>query len=182
MNFEFIKDVDTLGRVYSTCKRAEELAILYPNESLNASRNSGEMLAGLCYVIAHSEEAMNLSFYNMLKDPAVERYLRNPQLISAFHKVRTGGNSGSHIIEKEQSSKEAINVLENLHYVVGEVAKRLGAISRYPSFNKNIPSQLVRLPTAEDAETDIKAIVNFKIIRNSKLITDLQIVIIQCPN
>lgn len=137
MNFEYIKNVDGLGKVYKYCNNAEELAISMPYLSEFASRKSAEIIAKYVYSIAHAEEMERLDFFGILQDPAVKGFLSSKSLIDAFHFIRQKGNDAVHK-DDEVSADEAIDVLDDLHYVLGEVAIRLGMIIDYPEFDEQL--------------------------------------------
>lgn len=137
MNFEFISNLEGLGRIFKHCANAEELAISKPDLSMTASRKSAEALAKYVYFIAHSQEAGRLSFNDVLSDYVVKQYLNNRTVMDAFHSIRLSGNPAVHTLD-DQPPEKAVAALKNLHYVSGEIAKRLGLISHYPQFDDNI--------------------------------------------
>ena len=139
MNFDFIRELDGLNLAFDSCSNAEELAIAMPDLSMIASRKSAEVLAKFVYLVSHAAEAEDLSFADILSNDIVKRYLNNRGILDAFHFVRKNGNAAVHTIENK-TSKESLEVLENLHYAFGEVAKRMKLISHYPKFNANIDS------------------------------------------
>lgn len=139
MNFDFIKNLDGLGKSYSLCDSAEKLVKTIPDASMIESRKSAEQIAKMIYLVAHSEIAERIDFLDILKDYEVRRYLHNRELLDAFHFVRINGNEAVHT-DKNESPEAAMAVLEKLHFVVGEVAKRMNLISDYPVFNDAIES------------------------------------------
>ena len=145
MNFEFMKGLGSLDKAFGSCENAEELALSKPDLSMISSRKSAEVLAKFVYLVAHSEEVGLLSFVDVLNDLAVKRYLDNAAVMDAFHFIRKKGNTAVHTLE-EESADMALAVLKRLHFVAGEVAKRMGLISCYPEFNvavvKNEKAQL----------------------------------------
>jgi hypothetical protein len=136
MNFDFIRELDGLNRAFDSCSNAEELAISMPDLSMIASRKSAEVLAKFVYLVSHSAEAEELSFADILSNDVVKRYL-NRNILDAFHFIRRNGNVAVHTLENK-TSKESLDVLKNLHYAFGEVAKRMRLINQYPQFNSNI--------------------------------------------
>lgn len=137
MNFEFVKNLQGLNKAFDSFANAEDLAMSKPDLSMVASRKSAEALAKYIYFFAYSKEAEKLTFSDILSDPVVKRYLNNVAIMDAFHFVRKKGNVAVHTLNAE-SSDTAILVLRKLHFVVGEAAKRMGLISKYPEFNANI--------------------------------------------
>lgn len=145
MNFEFMKGLGSLDKAFGSCANAEELALSKPDLSMISSRKSAEVLAKFVFLVAHAEEVGLLSFVDVLNDPVVKRYLNSVAVMDAFHFIRKKGNTAVHTLE-EESADVALAVLKRLHFVAGEVAKRMGLISCYPEFNiaiiKNEKAQL----------------------------------------
>ena len=137
MNFEFMQGLRDINKAFPFCKNAEDLARSMPDLSMVASRKSAESLAKYVYLLAHSEEMEGLTFADALSDQAVRRYLRNPAVLDAFHFVRKSGNAAVHTLA-EGSPEEAIAVLERLHFIVGELARRMSLLRYYPKFDPNI--------------------------------------------
>lgn len=136
MNFEFMKSIDGLNKVYTYCNNAEELAKSMPYNSEFSARKSAETIAKYVYRVAHNEAATYLSFADILRDPIVKKYIGNREVIDAFHFVRKEGNRAVHE-DDDISSEEAIEVLADLHFVVGEIACKMQLISDYPEFDEN---------------------------------------------
>ena len=145
MNFDFMKGLGSLDKAFGICVNAEELALSKPDLSMISSRKSAEVLAKFVFLVAHSEEVGFLSFADVLSDPVVKRYLNSVAVLDAFHFIRKKGNAAVHTLEMD-SADSAMAVLQRLHFVAGEVAKRMGLISSYPAFNtavvKNDKAQL----------------------------------------
>ena len=134
MNFEFMKGLVGLDKVFGICSNAEELVLSKPDLSMISSRKSAESLAKFVFMVATSEEVGFLSFADVLSDPIVKHYLNNTDVLEAFHYIRKKGNAAVHTLESE-SADTAMAVLQRLHFVVGEVSKRMGLIFEYPKFN-----------------------------------------------
>jgi hypothetical protein len=139
MNFEFLKNLRGLGYLYENCSNAEKLAMTMPVQSVFTSRKSAELLARFLYMAAHNQEMEDLSFADLLSDPAVRRFINSREVMNAFHYIRKTGNRAVHADDKERP-EDALAVLEDLHYVAGETACLLGLIRDYPVFNKDIGS------------------------------------------
>ncbi len=153
MNFEFMRKIDGLNKAYNSCKNAEDLALTKPDCSLFAARKSGETIAKYIYLIAHSKIAKGSSFADILDDEVFRKYLKDQRVLNAFYYVKNNGNTAVHT-NKDFSSKEAVTVLRKLHFVVGEVAKKMRRIVKYPIFNPNlevVPKATLD-PTLEDIE------------------------------
>lgn len=134
MNFEFVKELSGLNKVFKSCANAEELALSKPDLSMIASRKSAEVLAKFVFITAHAENIEDLTFADVLVDPVVKRYINSTPVLDAFHYIRKKGNAAVHTLE-DASVKTAVEVLKQLHYVTGEIAKRMKLITKYPTFD-----------------------------------------------
>lgn len=153
MNFEFMKGLGSLDKAFNSCANAEELALSKPDLSMISSRKSAEVLAKFVFLVAHTEDIGFRSFADVLSDPVVKRYLNSVAVLDAFHFIRKKGNAAVHTLEAE-STDTAIAVLQRLHFVVGEVAKRMGLISSYPKFN----AEVVRNDNAQIDDVNVDAL------------------------
>ena len=155
MNFEFLKGLTGLGYIYENCSNAEKLAYSMPVQSVFTSRKSAELLAKFVYMAAHNREMEMLTFADILSDPIVQRFISSRQVINAFHHIRKSGNRAVHGDDQE-SSEDAVAVLQDLHYVAGETARMLGLIKQYPRFNNKIES-IADGKYVEEQDTERKA-------------------------
>lgn len=137
MNFDFLKDLQGLGYVYENCSNAEKLAATMPVQSVFTSRKSAELIAKFVYMAAHNQEMEGMSFADILSDMTVRRFFNSRDVMDAFHYIRKSGNKAVHGSD-EESPEDAMTVLQDLHYVAGETACRLGLIDEYPAFEDEI--------------------------------------------
>lgn len=137
MNFNFLKDLHGLSYVYENCNNAEKLAVSMPVQSVFTARKSAELLAKFIYLTAHNQEMQGLTFADILADDTVIKFINNRGVLKAFHYIRKSGNQAVHG-DSEETAEDAINVLQDLHYVAGETACRLGLIQDYPQFEDEI--------------------------------------------
>ena len=138
MNFDFVKDIPALSYLYNYCNNAEKLVAEYPESSLVLSRKIAEAIAGLLYVAAHTAELEHLTFDQILKDRVFRRFVHNRDVVDAFYNIKQHGNKAAHSLDESFTSDEAVNVLEDLHYVTGEAACILYDLDDYPLFDGNI--------------------------------------------
>lgn len=139
MNFDFLRELKGLKTVYPSCRDAEELVIAKPYLSMTASRKSAELLAKFIYLAAHAGKMEGLTFADILADPQVKSFVHDRDIMDAFHFIRKSGNKAVHG-EEEISTDNALAVLQNLHFIAGEIAKHFSLIIDYPEFNANIKS------------------------------------------
>lgn len=137
MNFDFLKGLKGLDSAYTPSSSAEKLLRSDPSTSVIASRRSAELLAKFIYLTAHTQSAQDMSFVDILADPEVCKFINNRNVMDAFHYIRKNGNKGAHA-EQPVDEKQALSVLQKLHYAAGETAKDLALISTYPEFDENI--------------------------------------------
>lgn len=153
MNFEFVKDIPYLEGVYENCSNAEKLAMAMPMQSVFTSRKGAELLAKFIYMAAHKQQMEKATFADILSDQTFKEFVNSRGVMNAFHYIRKQGNIAAHGDEGE-TVEEAIDVLEDLHYIVGETAYGLRLIEDYPAFQRNIP-EFVDVKFKEDDEDEI---------------------------
>ena len=130
MNYEFLKAVPQMDKLHTACCDAERFIGTEPNYAVAAARRSIEYMVKLLYSSSVSPYIEGLSVFDMLSDPALQKYLDDPQLISEIHSIRKCGNRAVH--EGTVSPEEAEDVLRLLHHVIGESCMFLGLIDGYP--------------------------------------------------
>lgn len=138
MNFEFLKDLRGLDGLYNNCSNAEKLVRTMPSQSIFTSRKSAELLAKFIYMAACNQHMEQMTFADILSDWTFRDFIQNRDVLNAFHFIRKQGNRAVHDDNEEDTIEEAIDVLQDLHFVSGESAKLLGLIKKYPPFEKNI--------------------------------------------
>ena len=138
MNFEFLRGLKGLNDLYKPCKDAEELAISKPYMSMFASRKSAELLAKFIYIAAYYSAVEGMTFADILSDAKVQEFINNRGVLRAFHHIRKKGNAAVHDNNIDVGKDNAIDLLEELHYIAGETAIRLHLIESYPVFDSKI--------------------------------------------
>jgi len=137
MNFDFLKDTRELVHVYENCSNAEKLAMTMPMQSVFTARKSAEMLAKLIYMAAHNKQMEELSFADILADRTVRTFIHSRDVMDAFHFIRKNGNRAAHAYD-QWDVEDALDVLQDLHFITGETARLLGLIKDYPEFDHTI--------------------------------------------
>ena len=153
MNFEFVKDIPYLEGVYENCSNAEKLAMTMPMQSVFTSRKGAELLAKFIYMAAHKQQMEKATFADILSDQTFKEFVNSRGVMNAFHYIRKQGNIAAHG-DVGETVEDAIDVLEGLHYIVGETACDLRLIDDYPEFQRNIP-KFVDVKFKEDDEEKI---------------------------
>jgi hypothetical protein len=110
-----------------------------PVQSFFTSRKSAEQLAKFIYLTAHNQIIESMTFVDILNDQAVRNFIHDRSVMDAFHSIRKNGNRAVHD-DSKKTEKEAIEVLEDLHYVAGEIAciTILGTL-----FNSDVSEQYI---------------------------------------
>lgn len=132
-NFDFLKEFSQLKKLYEYCEEAEDFVLSKPNISATSSRKAMEYMVKLIYVslVGYDDGS---TVFEMLTDARFTDYVDDETLMSSFHFIRKMGNVAVH--EGDLHSDDALYVLEELHFLVGEMAILLGLVTDYPEFIK----------------------------------------------
>ena len=133
MNFDFLKSITIIHPFYQFCEDAEEFALSKPDFCGASARKAIEYIVRLMYTAAIQTDANQLTVYDMLCTPDFVMYVDDRTLLNAIHFIRRQGNIAVH--QGGLTEKEAVNIVEQLHFVAGEVCIFLGLIQDYPSFD-----------------------------------------------
>lgn len=149
MNFDFLKPLELIQPFYVYCCDAEELAAAKPDLSCASARKAIEYIVRLMYTAAIQTEANQLTVYDMLCTPDFVMYLDDRTLLNAIHAIRRKGNIAVH--QGGLTEKEAIEIVEQLHFVAGEVSIFLGLINDYPAFDPSLLKPMATSATRASA-------------------------------
>lgn len=133
MNFDYLKSIPQLEKLYISCTQAEQYLLTDANISAAAARRSIEYIVKLIYSSAVTPYIEGLSVYEMLTDPLFMRHMDDPELINEIHAIRRIGNCAVH--EGNVGEKDAENAVKKLFHVIGEACVFLGLIESYPAFD-----------------------------------------------
>ena len=138
-NFDFLKEIPALSRLYSFCNAAEEG--LY-SDPVTSAINSRRALENLVEVTAYLKDivfARRANLLAKLKDEDFVDFIDDEGTLSAMHYVRMAGNVAVH--QNRATKAEALLSLENIYNAVGFVFSKIGVIASYPNFDKNLIPQ-----------------------------------------
>lgn len=136
MNFKYLEKFPNFKKLYEYCCEAEDFAITKPNISAMSSRKAMEFIVKFIY-FANVPDALNgLTVFEMVSDPAFKEYINDDTLLSTIHYIRKMGNAAAH--DGNLSVDEGLEVLEELHFLVGEFCIFLGLVDDYPVFEKPV--------------------------------------------
>lgn len=151
MNFEFLKQFPKLKKLAGFCNDAEQLVFSRPYLSGMSARQAMEYIVKLIYAskIAPTD---GLTVFDMINDQRFVNWLGDSYLLSSIHYVRKMGNVAVH--QGDLTSGEALKVLENLHFLAGEIMILFGLVEDYPEFAK--PEHKAKAPATAALATPEK--------------------------
>ena len=138
MNFDFLRPLTIIRPFYVFCSDAEEYALSKPDISCASAQKAIEYIVRLMYTAAIQTEANQLTVYDMLCSPDFVIYLDDRTLLNAIHLIRRKGNLAVH--QGGLTESDSREVVEQLHYVAGEVCIFLGLLGDYPPFDSSLLS------------------------------------------
>ena len=121
MNFDFLKKIPRLNRLARYCEDAEALVYTRTYLSAMSARQAMEYLIKLIFA-SKIENADNRSIYDMVNDQRFIDLIDDRYIMNCIHFIRKMGNAANHTGELTQ--REALDVVENLHFFVGEMMLR----------------------------------------------------------
>ena len=133
MNFAYLKNAPDFAQLYTYCCEAEDFALEKPNISVTSARKAMEFLVKMIYR-AVVGETQGKTVFEMSTDNAFVSYLNDPVLLNSIHYIRKMGNVAVH--DGTLTTGEAVKVLEELHFLVGEVCILWQLVPDYPEFVK----------------------------------------------
>ena len=133
MNFAYLKNAPDFAQLYTYCCEAEDFALSKPNISVTSARKAMEFIVKMIYS-AVGGDIQGKTVFAMSTDYAFTSYLNDQILLNSIHFIRKMGNVAVH--DGTLTSDEALKVLEELHFLVGEVCMLWQLIPDYPEFVK----------------------------------------------
>ena len=131
MNFEFVKQFTESEQLYNFCKNSEKYVLDDYNSSVIQARSALEYIVKTIY-FTNVETNYDITLFEMMSDSNFINYINDDTYMNSLHYIRKMGNRGAH--QGGITEKIALNVLEHLHFVVGEFFIMLGLISDYQQF------------------------------------------------
>ena len=133
MNFDYMKNAPAFAQLYTYCCEAEEFALLKPNISVTSARKAMEYVVKLLYGAA-IDDIGGKTVFEMATDDRFIQYVNDQILLNSIHYIRKMGNVAVH--EGVLSADEALKVLEELHFLVGEICILMQVAPDYPEYEK----------------------------------------------
>ena len=153
MNFAYLKDAPDFAQLYTYCCEAEEFALSKPNISVTSARKAMEFIVKMIYS-AVGGEIQGKTVFEMSTDYAFTSYLNDPVLLNSIHFIRKMGNIAVH--DGTLTADEAVKVLEELHFLVGEICILWQLVPDYPEFEKPTLQAPVSSKPAESPKAKVE--------------------------
>ena len=153
MNFDYLKKFPSLSKLTGFCSDAEQLVYFRPYLSGMSARQALEYIVKLVYAskIAPTD---GLTVFDMTDDQRFVDFIGDNLLINTIHYIRKMGNVAVH--QGDLTSEEALNILENLHFLVGEIMLLFNKIEDYPQYVKPERKQKAPKPEKIDKPENIQ--------------------------
>ena len=163
MNFDYMKNAPDFAQLYTYCCEAEEFALSKPNISVTSARKAMEYVVKLLYGAA-IDSIQGKTVFEMATDYRFIQYVNDQILLNSLHYIRKMGNVAVH--EGALSVDEALKVLEELHFLVGEICILMQVAPDYPEFEK---PTLQAAPTVAPVPQEAPAVQAIKVEVASEL-------------
>ena len=134
MNFSYLERFPKLHKLHEYCQEADDFAVSRPNISATSARKAMEFIVKTIFFAQVPYASRGLTVFEMLTDPYFMDYISDDTMMSTIHYIRKMGNVAAH--EGNLSKEEALKVLEELHFLVGEFCILLGLVDDYPEYVK----------------------------------------------
>ena len=160
MNFTYLEKFPKLNKLCGYCKEAEEFALTKPNISATSARKGMEFIVNMIYASLTGEYGGTV--FEKITDPRFEAYVADQELINSIHFVRKMGNVAVH--QGDLKSDDALDVLDELHFLVGEYCMMLGLVEDYPVFEKPGAAPVKSAEPVKTPEPEKKVIVEPELV------------------
>lgn len=150
MNFTYLSSFPRFKKLCEYCSEAEEFALSKPNISAASARKAMEFIVKLIYQ-AEIDNSYGLTVFEMITDARFCDFVGDQSLINAIHYIRKMGNVAVH--DGALTADDALNILEELHFLVGEFCIMLGIIKDYPQFVEPTDKPAIKAEVAKAEET-----------------------------
>ena len=173
MNFDFIKPHQELNQLYNICSAAEKMIGIDFNACVGQCRLGGEYIVKFLYS-TYCGDYTGLTVFDMMTDPSFISNLNDDAYLNSLHFIRKKGNVALH--QGNLVENDALDVLEHLQFVAGELLINLGLVEDYPEFvNPLIKPTTVekdnneKETVIEEVKIDEEVVAKFyKTMRNTK--------------
>ena len=112
MNFDFLKPLQDMKKLYDYCSEAEEFVISKPNISVGDARKAVEYIVKTIYISLVGDDHGYTTF-EMMTDSRFIDYIDDRTFMNSVHYVRKMGNIAIHESDITQSFDPIIERLES---------------------------------------------------------------------
>ncbi len=161
MNFDYLKNIDSLNDLYLFCKDAESFVLSRPDLSAGQSRKALEYLVKLVYQLRNDYVPQRSSLFELVSSEDFTNFINDASMLNALHYIRKLGNNAIH--NDEVSQKEALLSLKQLYTFTGELLVKLDLTKSYPSFDETLLTKTEeKTPINQDVDINLQQITHLK--------------------
>lgn len=131
MNFTYLEKFPKFKKLHEYCSEAEEFALSKPSISAVSARKAMEFVVKMIYSSLIGQD-YGFTVFDMMTDVRFIDYINSPTMINSMHFVRKMGNTAAHGDTLTQN--DALDMLKELHFIVGEFAILIGLEKDYPAY------------------------------------------------
>jgi type I restriction enzyme, R subunit len=161
MNFDYLKNIDSLNNLYLFCKDAEFFVLSRPDLSAGQSRKALEYLVKLVYQLRNDNIPQRSSLFELVSSEDFTNFINDASMLNALHYIRKVGNIAIH--NDEVSQKAALFSLKQLHIFAGELLVKLDLIKSYPLFDETLLIKTNEThPSSKEVDIDLQLVNHLK--------------------
>jgi type I restriction enzyme R subunit len=135
-NFDYLKDNADFAVLYKYCDAAEMNQKRDPAKAALNCRCALEYTVKAIYLIKQWDLPSPYTLFSSVTDGDFVEYIHDDQLMKNLHYVRKIGNNAAHGLPVTKS--ESFFALIDIYHFVGDVLVKLGVISEYPAFDRDL--------------------------------------------
>lgn len=169
MNFTYLEKCSKLKKLYEYCLDAEEFVFSKPSICAVSARKANEFIVKMIYSAAVGQD-YGFTVFDMMTDARFVEYINSPIMLNSMHFVRKMGNTAAH--GDSLSQNEALAMLKELHFIVGEFAILTGVIQDYPDY---ILPRAKKESTQKGVSVGVSSQEEYTVIKKEKVIVSSEL-------
>lgn len=134
-NFDFLSNLMDFKELYGYCTTSEDFVLSRPDISASYSRKALEYIVKSVYQLKLNYVPEG-TLFDLIDNVIFSSFIADQETLASLHFIRRIGNSAIH--NQKVNSRQSMECLENLHFIVGEILKKLKVIKGYSTFDKSI--------------------------------------------
>ena len=156
MNFSYLQKFGEFNKLYGFLEDAESFALSRPNISATSARKAMEYIVKFLYRANVSNVDYGFTVFEMITDERFVAYVNDSVFLSSLHYIRRMGNVAVH--DGTLTRDDALKILEELHFIVGEFAILIGLVDDYPPYSAPTEQPVAReaVKAAEEAPRKVE--------------------------